>query len=276
MFNLKRKMSELMKDTTISTRTIISDANIELDIEKVFKVIPFNERLPNYNNCSVVAMYHKNVSKGDMSVFQNKKCNSSFRNAVNVIIRIGDKLVNIKVSKHGNFQITGCKNKEHSYISICYFIELCLKHCPETIKKQSDIINIYFYIVMTNIVFNVKFNIDKKKLNNLILKQENFYNLFETNFGYTGMNIKLPLDNGWNNFTVPFFSFQNGKWERTEIAYQNRQKKKEEKQKFNTFLVFHSGKIIMSGMCEENMDKHYDFFRNFIVSNRSLIEETIL
>jgi TATA-box binding protein (TBP) (component of TFIID and TFIIIB) len=268
-----KKMNYNINDTLISTRTIISDVNIELDIEKIFKSIPFHDKIDGYS-CYVVAMYHKNVSKGDMSVFQNKKNNASFRNAVNIIIKVEDKLINIKVSKHGNFQITGCKNKNHSYISICYFIELCLKHCADAIKKQSDNINIYFYTVMTNIVFNVGFNIDKKKLNNLILKQTNFYNLFETSFGYTGMNIKLPLEQNWNNFEIPYYSYQNNQWLKSFINFKNREKEK--KQKFNTFLVFHSGKIIMSGMCEENMEQHYNFFYNFIQSNRSVIEETLV
>lgn len=266
-------MNYNIENTNISTRTIISDVNIELDIDTIFKSIPFHERL-NEHPCYVVAMYHKNVSKGDMSVFQNKKNNASFRNAVNIIIKIDDKLVNIKVSKHGNFQITGCKNKHHSYIAICYFIELCLKHCPDAVHKQMDDIHIYFYTVMTNIVFNVGFNIDKKKLNNIILKETNFYNLFETSFGYTGMNIKLPLEENWNQFEIPFYSLHNNKWTHSTINFKNRQKEK--KQKFNTFLVFHSGKIIMSGMCEENMEKHYNFFRNFIESNRASIEETLV
>ena len=266
-------MNYNISDTLISTRTIISDVNIELDIDAIFKSTPFHEKINNYP-CHVVAMYHKNVSKGDMSVFQNKKNNASFRNAVNIIIKIEDKLVNIKVSKHGNFQITGCKNKCHSYVAISYFIELCLKNCPEAIKKQTDNINIYFYTVMTNIVFNVGFNIDKKKLNNLILKQTNFYNLFETSFGYTGMNIKLPLEPDWNQFDIPYYSYQDNNWIKSCINFKNREKEK--KQKFNTFLVFHSGKIIMSGMCEENMAQHYNFFRNFIESNRSSIEETLI
>lgn len=266
---------EIEKDTNISTRTIISDINIEIDIEKVFTTLPFNKRITDYP-CMIVAMYHKNLSKGDMSVFQQKKCGKSFRNAVNLIIRIDDKLINIKVSRHGNFQVTGCKNKEHCYLSICYFIELCLLVCPETIIKRGENINIYFYTVMTNIVFNVNFNIDKKKLNRVILKHDNFYNLFETNFGYTGMNIKLPLGDNWNEFKIPYYSYSltDKKWNKQMIQYERKQTNG--KQKFNTFLVFHSGKIIMSGMCEENMNEHFSFFRKFIQENRSEIEEQII
>jgi TATA-box binding protein (TBP) (component of TFIID and TFIIIB) len=47
------------------------------------------------------------------------------------------------------------------------------------------------------------------------------------------------------------------------------------KRKFNTFLVFHSGKVIMSGMTEENMNKDFQFFYKFLMENRNLIEEKI-
>ena len=33
----------------------------------------------------------------------------------NLIIQFEEKLINIKVSRHGNFQITGSKNKEQGY-----------------------------------------------------------------------------------------------------------------------------------------------------------------
>ena len=81
---------DIEKNTNVSTRTIISDINIEIDIEKVFTTLPFNERISEYP-CMIVAMYHKNLSKGDMSVFQQKKCTNSFRNAVNLIVRNEDK-----------------------------------------------------------------------------------------------------------------------------------------------------------------------------------------
>lgn len=284
---LKKMSLDIEKNTNVSTRTIISDINIEIDIEKVFRTLPFNEKIQNYPCVIIEPMYFKNLSKGELFIipsdkngekqflFHEKKTGSSFRNAVNLIIQFEEKLINIKVSRHGNFQITGSKNKEQGYRAICYFIELCLFICPDAIIKRSEFIHIYFYTVMTNIVFDVKFNIDKKKLNQIIQKEEQFYNLFETNFGYTGMNIKLPLPPSWKDFEIPYFTYsvEEKKWIFQKIKYQREQTK--EKQKFNTFLVFHSGKIIMSGMCEENMNEHYCFFRNFIEKHRDQIEEKI-
>ena len=264
-------------DTNVSTRTIICDINIEVDCDKMFDILPFHKKIENYQ-CLLVAMYHKNLTKGDISVFQDKKCGDSFRNAVNLIFRIDEKLINVKVSRHGNFQITGCKKKEHAYECIQYFIELMFLICPSTItinNKNHEIV-IFFTTVMTNIVFNIQYKVDKQKLNRLLSKKETkFYNLFETNFGYTGMNIKLPLNDSDKNFRIPSYRFCPDKKEwKKEMIYSEKDEKKK-KQKFNTFLVFHSGKIIMSGMCEESMNNHFIYFKDFLQENKSEIQEVI-
>ena len=93
-----------IEDTELSTRTIISDVNIELDIESIFSKTPLHVTLPSFP-CHIVAMYYKNNTKGDLSVLQNTN-GGSFRNAVNIIFRIQDQLLNVKVSRHGNFQIS--------------------------------------------------------------------------------------------------------------------------------------------------------------------------
>ena len=82
--------------------------------------------------------------------------------------------------------------------------------CPSTItinNKNHEIV-IFFTTVMTNIVFNIQYKVDKQKLNRLLSKKETkFYNLFETNFGYTGMNIKLPLNDSDKNFRIHLIVF---------------------------------------------------------------------
>jgi hypothetical protein len=51
---------------------------------------------------------------------------------------------------------------------------------------------------------------------------------------------------------------------------------KKTKKKYNTFLVFHSGNIIMSGMMRETMKKDFDIFVNLLKIWRPVIEEKIL
>ena len=273
----------LMKNTNVSTRTIISDVNVKLDIDRIFKTIPLQVQLRDYP-CRIVTMYYKNTIKGDVSVLENRNCNQSFRNSVNIIFRIHEQLVNVKVSTHGNFQITGAKIRANCYQVICYFLDLCMEYTPDVIQKtkEDENLEIIFDTVMTNIVFNTHFKIDKIKLNKVLQKNSDFYNLFETSFGYTGMNVKLPLETEtWKNFLIPKYIRNNEKkiWKETMIEYDsyfsNHTTKKKKKKKYNTFLIFHSGKIIMSGMIEENMKDHFSFFYQFLQDHRHEIEEVI-
>lgn len=271
-------MKHELPNTSISTRTIIADVNIEFDIENIYKNVPLHVPLHNYP-CTIVAMYNQDCKKGDLTVLQ-KHGSKSFRNAINVIFRISDQLINIKVSRHGNFQITGAKNEENCYTVVLYFIDLCKEYFPQIMK---DIVvsklQVFFTTVMTNVVFNSNFKIDKRKLNHLIQNHPKFYNLYETNFGYTGMNIKLPLQENWQSFSLPMFTFEQTGWKRNKISYQlylqQRGRIKREKKKFNTFLIFHSGKIIMSGMHEESMKDDFLFFSTFLKDNQNVIEEII-
>lgn len=255
-------------ENLVTTRTIIAHIPLEFDIAKIFQKTPLRKTIDNYD-CHVIACYYQNEYKGDE--FEKEKKKASFRNAVNIIILHKSKKLNMKVSAKGNFQITGCKNVDQVISGLKYFLTLLHSECPEVIKGWKEEININFQLVMTNIVFDVGFYIDKIKLNKVLKEKSHFYNLFETNFGYTGMNIKIPLQKEGLEISCPQIKLNNNQW---NVVYEKctiTPKKK----KFNTFLVFHSGKVIMSGMCEENMNKDYLFFKDFLLKHKEDIREKI-
>jgi TATA-box binding protein (TBP) (component of TFIID and TFIIIB) len=253
-------------ESLITTRTIITDIPLEFQIGDVFKKTPLRQTLKGYDS-QVIACYYQNQYKGDE--FEKKKT-GSFRNAVNIIILNNQKKLNLKLSTNGNFQITGCKNLQMVQSSLQYLLHLLHEFCPEAIRGWRNNLKVEVRMVMTNIVFDIGFQIDKIKMNKLV-EGKNFYSLFETNFGYTGMNIKIPLPDEAYIVSNPFMRLQNNQW----IVDFQKMRVHTKKKKYNTFLVFHSGKIIMSGMCEENMKNDYVFFKNFLIQNRKLIEEVI-
>ena len=264
----------LLQDELITTRTIISQVNLEFDIEKVFRYLPLYYNIQGFENCAIVTMYHKNEMKGNSDVVDKKKSKTSFRNAVNIILKINSKFINLKLSKRGNFQITGCKNKLECFAAVQYLIHLLLKTCACCMVSCPEEVTIYFYTVMTNLVFNCGFQIDRKKLSHIINQDKNFYNLFETNFGYTGMNIKLPLEKSMFPSEIPYYTYdvKKNEWKVGSCAFD----KPSQKKKFNTFLIFHSGKIIMSGMCENTMQAHYSYFREFLQKHSKEVKEIIV
>ena len=56
---------------------------------------------------------------------------------------------------------------------------------------------------------------------------------------------------------------------------QKEQDKKLSKKRYNTFLVFHSGKTIMSSLCADYARDTYYKFMDIVTKNRELFEEKI-
>jgi TATA-box binding protein (TBP) (component of TFIID and TFIIIB) len=265
----------------VSTKTIIGVSNIQIDIQKIYLNFPIGVI---ENNVSIQTIYYGGERRG-MIVDEKKKKKKSFRNAVNVIAMLGvNKKINFKVSKNGKFQLTGCKSEDQAVKIVSYFIEKLIHTCKNYVSITSgNSIKVYFQTVMTNIDFSIGFFINRQKLDNLMNKDTVYHSLLETSCGYTGVNIKFLLDMKWWDLEVPSISCDNVgeaemKWdyrmmplsEMTEIPMDKKQKKK-----YNTFLVFHSGNIIMSGMMRDTMKKDFDTFVHLLQKWKPEIEEKI-
>lgn len=264
-------------EAELSTRSLLCNVdNIILDPEKIFLNLPFRHRLRDYSY-QVVFMYYKDERRGDNN-YSNKKKKTSFRNAVNIVLlneKNNDKY-NVKLTKQGSFQISGAKNSHMVYESIQYLLELLLSTTSdfvEIIDKAKKKINVVFKTIMTNYVANLPFKVNKDNLNRLINKNTDYFNLYEeTNWGYTGCNIKKKLNVEDYDLRIPRFSFniESKTWEYDTVElFVNTTKKK----MFNTFLVFHSGKIIISGMMEDTMNDDYVDFYKFLIENQKKIQD---
>ena len=125
---------------------------------------------------------------------------------------------------------------------------------------------------MTNVDFSVGFLINRSNLDIYFNNNTDYNSLLETSFGYTGVNIKFPVKNNpYKNLHEFYLDIKTGKWDDHTINYleyfnnlsDTEQKKEKNKQRYITFLVFHSGNVIMSGTMKEHMEPfYYKFFRN--------------
>jgi TATA-box binding protein (TBP) (component of TFIID and TFIIIB) len=246
-------------DITISTQTIIGVSNTTLDIESIYRSMPIDER--------ILTIYYQNQYRGcDHKKRKKKTPVKYFRNALNIVIRITDKIINFKVSKNGKFQITGCRSYDHAIQVVRYFFD----YVPTEFICHVPPIEVVFYTVMTNIDFNVGFCINRQKLDTIINESTNINSLLETSFGYTGVNIKFPIEQEID-VSIPRLRYHPDKTvEIDNIQYKYSQKKK----KYNTFLVFHSGNIIMSGPNPLYMKSDYNTFVSLLRMWRTDIEES--
>ena len=284
-------------DIKVSTKTFTATTNLNIKLDVMFQKLPITSYIvvpkkrgrkrkseqvdPNKDiepGSIITIKYEKEIRGVELKpkkIKQDKK-KKWFRNSVTVVIML-DKPINFKVCRNGTFQMTGCKTHEHA--------ELCVQYIWKYIQNETDIyqfsrgetLEILFIPSMRNIDFSLGFLVDREKLNKYMCSQKEFYCLLETSFGYTGVNIKIPLSSDISKMKIKKVVYgENSKssekleWTENWTTYQEYldlllQKDRESKMndtRYNTFLVFHSGKVIMSGLEAEFMrDVYYHFLR---------------
>ena len=181
------------------------------------------------------------------------------------------------------FQVTGCKLDIHP--------EQCVKYIWSFIKDKTDIytfskgshLETLIIPAMRNIDFSVGFLVDREKLARYMSVQTEFHSLLETSFGYTGVNIKIPITEHISKMEIKKLVYKDCKWVENMTTYdeylnhlsKKEQTKKMEKDRYNTFLVFHSGCIIFSGLTAKSMRNVYYYFLQIIRRCYNQIEERL-
>lgn len=226
------------------------------------KCVPVSERANEHHLCSHCTKQNE------------KKNRKGFRNSFTVVIVL-DKLVNFKVYLNGTFQMTGCKTHTHA--------EMCVKYIWNAIKYDESMytlrtgtcLDAIFIPAMRNIDFSLRFSVDREKLHRYITTKTNWYSLLETSIGYTGVNIQIPLQNSITEMQLINVILDDIEQEWAEgvtvgyDSYLERINPKDRRAKLtkdrdNTFLVFQSGCLIMSGCCSAFMKPVYYEFLSVI------------
>jgi TATA-box binding protein (TBP) (component of TFIID and TFIIIB) len=210
-----------------------------------------------------------------------------FRNSLTTVVQTADNLrANIKICQNGVLQMTGCKTTSHAIAIVqhlCQYFESILSNFGLRDGRQYVVA---FIPSMRNIDFSLGFNVDREKLAYMVTQYESFYCLLETSFGYTGVNIKSPtLDDLSTVDTLTMTRDLAKKTFTVDPSLYNTyldaqppkiQKKKLNKARYNTFLVFHSGKTIMSGMTSATMTKTFYEFIDVVCENVDFVKEKII
>jgi TATA-box binding protein (TBP) (component of TFIID and TFIIIB) len=283
-------------DNKVSTKTVIAITNLQLNIQNVFDNLPVTvcnlsdkkkgrkKYIENCNNVSVIKdgsiitlkledkLKGVDLKKKTKST-SRKKVGKFFRNSVTVVMVMDGKGVNFKVSRNGKFQMTGCKSDEQA--------EKCMKYFWSYIKDKKDIvynfsdpfcsqIEITFIPAMRNIDFDLGFLVDREKLSKYINVMTKYYSMLESSFGYTGCNVKFPIKDDIVCLDVTKIKnkLDSDEWvygetpftDHFEFMTEKERNKKLQKRRYNTFLIFHSGRVLMSGLTADFMrDTYYEF-----------------
>jgi TATA-box binding protein (TBP) (component of TFIID and TFIIIB) len=298
----KKLVMPSFDDIKVSTKTVIASTNASYDIQRLFeelpvvpytlvkkkrgrkKNIPSSDPNKDIESGSIITLkYFDNIRGVDLKPKKNKR--KYFRNALSVVMKVKQKLVNFKLSKNGKFQMTGVKTNEHAILCVKFLWNHILNINNHTLYTlESDILKVILKVVMTNVDFSVGFLINRSNLDIYFNNNTDYNSLLETSFGYTGVNIKFPVKNNpYKNLHEFYLDIKTGKWDDHTISYleyfnnlsDTEQKKEKNKQRYITFLVFHSGNVIMSGTMKDHMEPFYYKFLEIIKESKSVIEEKL-
>jgi TATA-box binding protein (TBP) (component of TFIID and TFIIIB) len=202
-----------------------------------------------------------------------------FRNSVTIVIYIEDKLINFKLSRNGKFQVTGCKHDGQAEKCVLYIWKYIKPH-PEIYSfSEGSHLRAIFDPVMHNIDFSLGFQVNRENLDNYINMNTPYTSLLETTLGYTGVNIKLPVETDYKDLSIKCKEYIGANVKTTLMSFEEFLKKYKKKDLkkiiYNTFLVFQSGKVIMSGKVGIFMSPSYYDFIKVIQRCRQHIKEEI-
>lgn len=292
-------------DIEVSTKTFVAATNLKIDIYKLFRRLPVTpytvvpkkrgrkkkvvQEDPNQDILpgSIISLSCEEETRGVVLKKKKKRENGSdstqyFRNAMSVVI-ILDKKINFKICKNGTFQLTGCKSRTHA--------DQCVETIWDLIREEKDIYEyrygtefcVIYVPSMRNIDFPLGFTVDREKLKMYMYSEHNTHCILEPSFGYTGVNIKFSLKENILDMHLTKKTYKNGHWKTSLVKYRDYietltpkdAKAKLAKKRYLTFLVFHSGKVIMSGVTAEYKKPVYYEFLDIIKQGYDQIEERL-
>ena len=304
------KEKETFDNIGISTETIIGKTNCKINLVDLFQILPVTEytvvpkkrgRRPKdekkvetqiLNDGDIITLKIGDRARGVDLKMKKSKSENYFRNSITIVMSCDGKLINFKISKNGKFQFTGCKNDSHSQRCLEYVIGYIDAYNTSSVANHKKILTlppqtnfeVIYLTVMANINFSLGFCVNKENLDDYVNKNTRYYSLLETTFGYTGVNIKIPLPN-LNNIPITKMTLDRvtNAWAKEDMSYDqyislldDKEKTKERgKTRYNTFLVFQSVNVILSSPHKECMRDTYHEFLRIIHTCRDVIEEKI-
>lgn len=134
------------KDIPVSTMTIIAHTNLIINTDKFYKYIPITDYVfvkkkrgrkkkvtmedPNkyIPPGSIISLTKRRCVRGVVLKTKKKKSKTFFRHSVSTVMVLENgKMLNVKVSRSGKLQMTGCKSITHAMEFIKYLYSLMIE-----------------------------------------------------------------------------------------------------------------------------------------------------
>ncbi len=309
----------------VSTMTIIAYTNLVINIKKFQKYIPCTpwtiikkkrgrkkrEQFDDPNKDIPVGSIVSNgqgINKRGVNIKTSKRNEngSAFKHSIPVVMVLENKkLINTKISRSGNLQMTGCKSVQHAVENIKHLYQLMIETeewtgetlftfrtykddqyeqgkdiTEEDIQKAADKgLEVVFRPVMINKDFGLGYRVRRDLLDKYINQHTEFRSIFDSSVG-TSVNIKIRANTRYDNHLVRLSINGEGKCKEDTISHKDfiqtlplkDQQNETKHEKYHTFLVFASGNVIMSSSGLEMSNMFYKLL-NILIKSRNTIEE---
>lgn len=299
MDSLSPKTFEQLKT---STKTIMVYTNMDFNLIDLFYVLPISPvKIPWAKKVKktdihapfggIFSVQKRTETRGvdTRPVVKKKKTNTAmkrkkniehFLNQVSILLSLGDHHIHMMLFGD-NIKIAGCKTNEDAILTIRILYMKYLKPLSETpngktyftLKSGHDLPLFIFDTVMRNVDFSLNFDINREKVNDVFNSVEHNDKVFMSQFETTeqkSVNMKKyairPKD-----FSYICFSPEEDSITRRTTLFG----KENDYQMYNSFLIFSSSKVILSGKYDDDMRDSYNFFVKTMIENRRNIEEII-
>lgn len=281
---------EFTSDINITTSTVTSYCNWDMDLDKVFEAINTVDIPSKYvsdvkkivagktleysylskknkhllktelNDGDIFSMKYKSHIKGVNITHVYKK--KTFPMSISISIVCDKMMVNIKVCKN-KLQLTGIKNSSVCIKVLEYFVRM-IYDVEGAIVNKPDVLKFCLHVCMINVYTSFS-NINKEQIMEKILKCDN-YNIFHNLTGKNNnLNIKTITDDN-NQYHV--YKFEDNRLHPLESVITPDAEfciKEKKKTKKTSIMIFQTGKAIISGFNAE-------IIKNTIEDMKQLIE----
>ncbi len=280
------------------TTTYIAAVNWKIDYTGLFRYLPIvklkndpltgNKRAHvklNVPNGSILQVKYKDPFKIVHVRGYGVEDNAStgcFSNSLSVVMYVG-KIIVLKLPPQGKIQITGCRYEKQVYTAIHAIwkgIEAVRVKHPEVVQiPEGEHPKVIYHAVMNNINMNLGFNVNKRKVHEFLYQDTEFH-IIPNDKKYAGVTAKVEVE-GMKELPLVKHRYLNGKWYESKAKWidyismlsPKDRKKEETTERYQTFLIFHSGKVIQSGPRYELMNDVFQYFITLINKNRFRIED---
>lgn len=266
----------------ISTITATGSVNTDVNLDVLYNDLVIGEGAAAAEGVMYAEYGSRKKGKPKKSAVTKRKAvegvSKKFDNQLTLEYKIlmphgGTTVLNCKIFRNGNIQMTGVKHITQGHTLIDRIIDI-IKAAPDTVGKKEILENKNYAVRMIKCDYKIGFNVKRDALFKVMITEYENMSFFEPCI-YPAVKIQYM----WNiqNSMKDGVCRCNNQCSKKDIATCNGKGDGQEQGRCKkiTVAVFRSGCVIITGaQNQQQIDDTYEWMNNIISTNRDFIEKT--